>query len=69
VKGSASGPCANCGKREATTWWEDALAFTHGMSQPWCEVCALTEQLKYARERAAAIPVMEARLAELGVAR
>ena len=57
--------CANCGTREGTLRWGDALALTHGGGAMWCEVCAITVQLRHARERAARIPEMEARLAFL----
>lgn len=57
--------CPNCGKRPGTVRWGDALAVTHGFTQMWCEVCAVTAQLNFARERAAAIPELEARLVEL----
>jgi len=61
--------CANCGKRWGTvTWTGDAasiLAFTHGMWAQWCEICALEAQLEHAKERAAKIPEIEKRLAEL----
>ena len=57
--------CASCGKREGTIRWGDMLALTHGWVQMWCEHCAVTKQLEYARERAAAIPELEARLSAL----
>ena len=55
--------CANCGEREGTVRWGDALAMIHGGSVLWCEICAATAQLKHARERAALIPELETRLA------
>lgn len=61
-----SGPCANCGKHEATQRWigdGGSLAYIHGMYSFWCECCVFKEQLRYARERAAAIPELERQLA------
>lgn len=57
--------CANCGQREGTIRWGDALALTHGFAQMWCEICATRAQLKFAYERAAAIPDLETLLAAL----
>ncbi len=58
--------CFKCEKRPATIWWsEGAMAYVHGAKAPICEACALAMQLAHARERAAAIPEMEARLEEL----
>lgn len=62
--------CANCQQRQATLNWVGeggTLGFVHGMYQRWCEVCATTAQLKYAREQAAMIPALELKLAGLGV--
>lgn len=58
--------CANCRTREATVRWGDALTTTHGGGGWWCEFCAVTAQLAHARERAAMISDLEARLAALG---
>lgn len=54
--------CVNCGKPKATSWWSGTgvLAAIHGMAVPWCDLCIVREQLKHARERAAAIPALEA---------
>jgi hypothetical protein len=57
--------CDHCQQREAFTAWGDAMTINHGGGSWRCEICAITEQLNYARERAAAIPDLEARLAEL----
>lgn len=57
--------CANCGEREGWTRWGDMLAITHGMAPMWCELCAVTAQLEYAKERAATIPALESRLEAL----
>jgi len=60
--------CANCKTRKATMDWVGeggVLAWTHGMYTRWCEYCATEAQLKYARERAAAIPELEAKLKAL----
>jgi hypothetical protein len=37
----------------------------HGNYTYWCELCALKAQLVRARERAAAIPELERKIAEL----
>lgn len=61
--------CAKCGKRPGTLDWVGeggALAYVHGMSVRWCELCATTEQLKYARARATEIPLLEKRVRDLG---
>lgn len=55
--------CANCKKRPGTETWGDALAVTHGWAAKWCVMCVLEAQLEHARERAAAIPELERRLA------
>jgi hypothetical protein len=56
------GNCARCSDRPGTVRWGDALAFTHGGGQWWCERCATEVQLEHARERAAVIPELEQRL-------
>lgn len=46
-------PCRNCAKREATQRWSASggvLALTHGMWEPWCEVCVLEKQIAHVRE-------------------
>jgi hypothetical protein len=61
--------CQKCDKREATMVWGgdnycglcDARGY--GKNQRWCAACVAEAQLDYARERAAAIPDLEARLA------
>lgn len=53
------GPCRNCGARQATTWWVGdggALAWAHGMGQPWCEVCCNQKQIEFAEEAVARLP-------------
>ena len=42
-----------------------ALAWAHGMSQLWCEICCVETRLIHFREMASKIPEMESRLAEL----
>lgn len=55
--------CANCKVNEGTLNWGDALAFTHGFSQRWCEGCALDAQIAHAEERAALLPELREQLA------
>lgn len=62
---SSQGLCGNCGERPGTITWGDLLALTHGGGTLRCELCAIKTQLEHARERAAAIPELEARLAHL----
>ena len=53
------GPCANCGARQASTWWVGeggALAFTRGWGQPWCEPCCAQKQIEHAEEMANKLP-------------
>jgi len=58
--------CPKCNKRKSTTRWADGeLALTHGWIIYICEICAVTEQLEHAKERAAKIPELEAKLKEL----
>ena len=58
--------CSNCGTRPAVLWWsEGPVAAVHGCVAPWCDRCSTEAQLKFARERAADIPRLEQRLAEL----
>jgi len=68
AKGAAMSKCPNCEQREGEVRWGDALAFTHGWAPMWCWVCAYEAQLEHAKERAAAIPELERRLAEARVA-
>ena len=56
--------CSKCGKRPGTVRWGDTLAATHGFPTLRCQVCVYTEQLIHARERSAAIPELERKLAE-----
>lgn len=53
--------------RPATTWWSDEglMAAVHGMYAASCERCVVERQLEHAREMAASIPKLEARLKEL----
>ena len=63
-----NGMCRKCGERKAVLDWVNeggALAFVHGLSMRWCELCAVTAQLEHARKMAANIPTLEAKLAEL----
>jgi hypothetical protein len=55
--------CANCGQREGTVKWGDALAVTHGFAQMWCEICSYEAQIKHAEERATVLPELRERLA------
>lgn len=64
--------CANCqmpppGGTELHRWVGEggALALSHGMYSWWCDVCTTAAQLDHARTRAALIPEMEERLADL----
>ena len=61
------GPCRRCNTRPATTWWSDEgmIAAVHGMYSASCERCVVERQLEHARELAAGIPKLEARLKEL----
>ena len=57
------GICQKCHKRQATVvWTESEFAFIHGMNEEWCDICATTTQLEYAKKLAANIPTLEARL-------
>ena len=60
--------CQHCGQRPATRVWVGKgglLAYVHGAVANWCERCVVAAQLDYARERAAAVPELIRRLAEL----
>lgn len=60
--------CANCKTRKAFGWWVGdggTMALIRGYKAPWCEHCTVTAQLQHARERAAEVPNLERRLAEL----
>ena len=63
-----TGLCKLCNKRPATLWWSDEgmVAAVHGMYAPRCERCCIETQLAHAREMAASIPKLVARLKELG---
>ena len=61
-------PCSKCKTRVSTIQWVGDggfIAGIHGMWTPYCEHCALEDQLAFARERAAAIPEIERKLKEL----
>jgi hypothetical protein len=59
-------PCENCGSRLGTEIWSPGgtIAYVHGMFSLWCTVCVLEAQLKHAREQAALIPDLQAKLVE-----
>ena len=54
--------CSKCREREATTAWGDAMTINHGGGEWRCDVCAYTEQLVHARNRAKVIPELERKL-------
>jgi hypothetical protein len=58
---SGKGLCGRCGERKGTVPWGDPNR-AHTLR---CEICATEEQLEHARERASAIPELEAKLARL----
>ena len=58
-------PCARCARRIAVYWWtgeEGTLALIRGMAPAYCEICAIEEQLHFARRQAELVPVYEQRL-------
>lgn len=58
--------CETCKTRQATKWLtEGAIAMVHGCATPICEICILTDWIAHAKERAAMIPEMEAKLKSL----
>lgn len=60
--------CENCGERNATMEWVGeggALAWSHGWSSNWCELCCVREQLAYAVKQAERIPELEEELERL----
>lgn len=60
--------CENCGTRPGDCLWVGdggTLAVAHGLGAWWCNRCIVEAQLKYANERAADIPRLERKLAEL----
>lgn len=63
--------CQRCQQRPATLNWVadgGVMAYVHGMTQRWCERCAVSEQLVYATKIAATIPNLKERLRQLMVA-
>lgn len=44
--------------------WGDWMIVNHGGGEWRCDTCALTEQLEFARKRAAVIPELERKLAD-----
>lgn len=58
---NSQGLCGNCGERPYVTLWVDPNHPHEG----WCERCVLSAQVEHARERAAALPSLEARLSKL----
>lgn len=66
--GEPEGPCTNCLKRPAKTWWSGEggiIGAIHGMMAAWCMTCCTEEQLRYAKEAAARIPELEEKLKNL----
>lgn len=62
IDAAKAGVCLNCKKRPATVNWTadgGVLAFTHGMSERWCERCCIEAQLAHAQKMAARIPTLE----------
>lgn len=60
------GICRKCKKRQATIYWTDGvLSFAHGAYTEYCKICAVTEQLEHAKERASKVPELEAELKNL----
>ncbi len=57
--------CGWCNIRPATLHFGDMLSFTHGGVENCCELCAAEMQLDHAKERAAVIPELEAKVARL----
>ncbi len=61
-----TGRCVKCNTREAALWFStDVMSGARGYASPYCEICSLYEQIAHAKERAAELPKLEARLAEL----
>jgi len=59
--------CQHCGKRPATESWigeGGVLAMTHGMSQAWCKLCCLQEQILYAKKIIKNFPKLKRELAK-----
>ena len=66
-----SGPCQQCGLREATQLWLDngsVLELAHGAGAFWCERCCVEAQLAHCRESASRIPDLEGKLERLDIA-
>jgi len=59
--------CDECKKRPATQWWstEGLVAAIHGFVEARCEICCVVGVLEHARQQAAMIPELEAKLVEL----
>jgi hypothetical protein len=60
--------CANCGKRPGVNDWVGEggiFGWVHGMSQKWCEICCVREQLRHATELATRIPALKKELERL----
>lgn len=57
--------CRFCKTRPATLHFGDMLSFTHGGDESCCTLCAAEMQLTHAQERAALIPELEKKVAQL----
>jgi hypothetical protein len=64
---SLQGLCGECGG-PGTIKWGQSVQVARGHYTLRCERCVLTAQLEHARESAAAIPELEAKLASLPAA-
>lgn len=60
-----TGKCFKCRGPATEMFGHGPLDFIHGCAQPICERCLLIIQIEHARERAAALPELERRLAAL----
>jgi hypothetical protein len=69
---ATTGPkVCRCGAPGTELWVGDGgwMAANHGMGEWRCELCVVKAQLEHAIQRAALIPVMKKRIAELEAAR
>lgn len=58
--------CAKCHEREGTQkFGESGTMIARGFYEMWCERCVLLTQIEHAEQRAAVLPELRARLAEL----
>lgn len=60
--------CQHCHRRKATTTWVGdggTLAWAHGFSEQWCEICCVEAQITHAKKIVGGLEKLEKKLVKL----